>query len=95
VNLYDPDILRAVTAFSKLFYGKIAEAFLERVPPDVDAAFDINFDKEGKKWIVDYYLVRHDKRTLFWLQELDASPTGVHQFTTELAGLREMWHLSE
>lgn len=76
-NLYDPNILTQLERYAKDLYNFLG-IVQETLDEDVDVVFDLHpadpHDEDtSTRYDCKYYLVKHSTRTVFWLDDYDAS----------------------
>jgi hypothetical protein len=62
----------------------------EKLPEDTETAMYLAIDEEGKKFDCFYYLIDHEQRVTFWLNEYNALP-----LLYDVDGARELSHIRE
>jgi hypothetical protein len=84
---------RAIKSAEQL-HNFLQISFPEGISSAIEGAFrvgPIDDDRNSDVWYTEYYLVHHEKRTMFWLHEY-ADVDAHNPFGSELYGNTKAWH---
>jgi hypothetical protein len=84
--LYDAEVL-ATIADCICHLDDVARRKQAVLPSDVDLVLDLTFGEDGEK-MCGYYFADHQNRSLFWLEEFDAST-----LLAEVKGVASLAHI--
>jgi hypothetical protein len=94
-NLLDPEYANRASCFAAELNTLIRRNCSKKDWPLVEGVFSIRPPSETHDWQYEYYLVHLEKKTIFWLQDFDASVGSVSKMCDELYGNSEVWHLGK
>jgi hypothetical protein len=88
-NLYNEESFSAMEGFLSLV--QLAKSqHNEELSEEIETALVLAIDETGKEFECFYYLIDHEQRVTFWLNEYDASDMlSAAEGTTELSHIRE------